>query len=183
MAKPKKFTALEIAELIHIPKLIKSLDECLKGEAWDEFNLFDGKNYIPPNFPSYPMWLYWRYILNEIQLNIGICLDAEDSRWSDLFEFGDLDYPELIIFLSSPIANELRKKQLEFCQRFADSPYFNSWKTIGKSEKTWMVIVHKSMKDFIHYGDEQIEKIQEWFAGHLRELKEFMKENEVPSES
>ncbi len=184
MKRPTKFTALEMAEFCRIPGLIESLDECIKnGKAWAKFESIKGETVNLQKLRDYPMRLYWKRITYKVELNMGFCLDAHHHRWYDLLEFGDPDYPELVIFLSSSVRNKLRKKQLEFCRRFADSSCFNSWKTIGKSEKTWMVITHRSMRDFIMDGNDQIENIQGWFADRLQDLKKFMDENGIPSEA
>ncbi|MDP8205723.1 MAG: PD-(D/E)XK nuclease family protein [Candidatus Electryonea clarkiae] len=177
MTRPAKYSAFEMAEFCKIPKLLQILDECIDGEAREEFNSIQGgKNQIV-NFQNNSNWIRYKTILNgSIELNIGVYLDSEDF-WSEITEFGDPDYPELVIYLSSNPSKEIRKKLLEFCKEF--TAQYKSWKYLETLDWDWMVLVHISMRDFIGFKENQIAEIQKWYSNHLIELKKFIEENEI----
>jgi len=189
MKKPTKFSALETAEFCRIPKLLGALNECLQGEARLVLESINGKRInlsTGSNFLREPQWTYYTSVFNgTASLNMGVYLDAKIFEF-DRTNFGDPEYPELIIYLSSDPKNELRDKHIEFCKRLTKANLTNlseKWVYTGDKWRCWMVVIHKSMRDFIKDGDEQIEKIQGWFADRLRELKDFIDKNEIPSEA
>ncbi|MCF7811063.1 PD-(D/E)XK nuclease family protein [bacterium] len=185
MAPITKFSALEMAEFCRIPRLLQTLDECLLGEAMNELRSFKGRSIaLSTGTQKDPKWSYGTSIFDgTVSLNMGVYLSAEEFK-SEKTHFDDPEYPELIIYLSSDPKNNLREKQEIFCKKLSEVEFPGSsekWIYTKDVWKWWMVISHKSMRDFIQYGDNQIEEIQKWFAEHLRELKNFIDENEILS--
>ncbi len=185
MSPPEKFTAMELAELCHIPNLLRSIDECFGGEAWKAFeclpNLRRQAYQAEVQLPKHGRWTYNRTLaqaddMGELKVYMGLYLDTGSFKDGFGLDENDGEFPELVIWLESP-PKKLRKEYVSYCEKLSKEPYF--WKKVTIINLWAMVYVHKPITDFIKDGERQIEKIQNWFAKHLRELKKFLEENPI----
>ena len=191
MSETKKFSASEMASFTSLPNLMRLIDECLDGDAWDSFTALSqvsgSRDNPEKQLYDFYRWSYYRHLHKKIAneeftINIGLLLEFENCKDEYGFDVLDEDYPELLIWIECRPKCTIRPNIDAFVNSFVDSSKnlntnTDEWRLLPDKNMWVMASVHCSIKEFLKYEDDQIEEIQKWYSEHLIILKDFIDNN------